>query len=128
MGLVVYKNYFFTFNNLKGGFYKGPLISPTKEYTANAYYKVYGGAAGGVIIWENVTYNNDENNVQTIYYSEAKSNFSMEWIDKNTLFIQNEEPRYLNSNRSVRLEIGKEIYHETGLACKSWLVKKIENS
>jgi Family of unknown function (DUF5412) len=120
IGLYIYANFFFTFDNLEGEFYTGPVNSPTEKYTANAYYMTYGGAAGGVNIWIEITYNDK---IETIYYSDAKSYFYMEWRDENTLYIINEEPEYPNSNRSIELEIGKEIYHESGVACQSWLMK-----
>lgn len=124
--IYVSETYFFTFseidkeNSQKG---PGPVTSPTDEYTANAYYEPYGGAAGGVNVWVEVTNNKEDNKVHTVYYSDAKSNFSMKWVDKDTLFILNNEPEYPNSNRSMELEIGKEIYDETGLACRSLIMK-----
>ncbi|MGY3186698.1 DUF5412 family protein [Lysinibacillus sp. TE18511] len=124
--IYTYEMYFFTFSEIDREFIQngpGPVVSPTEEYTANAYYEPYGGAAGGVNVWVEITKNNEKNKVQTVYYSDAKSNFSMEWMDENTLYILNDEPDYPNSNRSIELEIGKEIYHENGLACKSLLMK-----
>ncbi|MFJ7737699.1 hypothetical protein ACIQ2D_15400 [Lysinibacillus sp. NPDC097287] len=47
----------------------------------------------------------------------------MEWTGENTLYIKNEDPEYPNSNRSIELEIGKEIYHDSGLACQNWLME-----
>lgn len=85
----------------------------------------YGGAAGGVNIWVDITYHDKSDKVQTVYYSDAKSNFSMMWNDDDTLYIRNEEPNFPNSNRSIELKIGKEIYHESGLACRSWLMKDV---
>ncbi len=122
-GLFVYMNYFYTFNNLEGEFYKGSVNSPTEQYSANAYYMTYGGAAGGVNLWVEITYHDENDKIETVYYSDAKSYFSMEWKDENTLHIINEEPKYPNSNRSIKLEIGREIYHDSGLACQSWLMK-----
>lgn len=124
--IYAYEMYFFTFSEIDREFIQkgpGPEISPTEKYTANAYYEPYGGAAGGVNVWVEIKNNNEENKVQTVYYSDAKSNFSMEWMDENTLYILNDEPDYPSSNRSIELEIGKEIYHEKGLACKSLLMK-----
>ncbi|MDC3424500.1 DUF5412 domain-containing protein [Aquibacillus sp. 3ASR75-11] len=124
--IYIYETYFFTFSEIDREFIQqgpGPVTSPIEEYTANAYYEPYGGAAGGVNVWVEITNNNEKNKVQTVYYSDAKSNFSMEWMDEDTLYIQNDEPDYPNSNRSIELEIGKEIYHENGLACKSLLMK-----
>ncbi|GAF07841.1 DUF5412 family protein [Paenibacillus pini] len=121
--LFLYQQYFFTFNKLEGELYKGPLNSPNGKYTANAYYMTYGGAAGGVNLWVEITYNNENDKKKTIYYSEAKSNFSMEWKNEDTLNIVNVEPKYPNSNGSIELEVAKEIYDENGLACKSLLMK-----
>ena len=123
LGVFLYTNYLFTFDNQEGQFYKGPVNSPTEKYTANAYFINYGGAAGGVNVRVEVTNHNEKDNNKTVYYSDAKSDFSMEWEGENTLFIKNDDPEYPNSNRSIELEIGKEIYHESGLACKSWLMK-----
>ncbi|WP_234978352.1 DUF5412 family protein [Bacillus tuaregi] len=124
--IYLYVMYFFTFNKINRDFTQkgpGPVTSPTEEYTANAYYELYGGAAGGVNVWVEITSNYKKNKVQTVYYSDAKSDFSMEWLDEDTLSIQNDEPDDPHSNRSIQLEIGKEIYHENGLACKSLLLK-----
>lgn len=123
LGIFVYTNYFFSFDNLEGEFYKGPVNSPTEKYTANAYFINYGGAAGGVNLRVEITYNKENDTSKTIYYSDAKSDFSMEWKNENTLYIKNEDPEYPNSNRSIELEVGKEIYHDSGLACQSWLMK-----
>jgi energy-coupling factor transporter transmembrane protein EcfT len=124
--IYIYETYFYTFSEIDREFIQkgpGPVTSATKKYTANAYFEPYGGAAGGVNVWVEITDNNENNKVQTVYYSDAKSNFSMEWVDEDTLYILNDEPDYPNSNRSIALKIGKEIYHENGLACKSFLMK-----
>ncbi|SDN87643.1 DUF5412 family protein [Bacillus sp. OK048] len=124
--IYIYEMYFFTFSEIDREYTQngpGPVTSPTEKYTANAFYEPYGGAAGGVNVWVEITYNNEENKVKTVYYGDAKRNFSMEWMDEDTLHILNDEPEYPNSNRSIKLEIGKEIYHENGLACKSLLLK-----
>lgn len=122
-GIFVYINYFFTFDHLKGESIWFPVGSPTQEYTANAFAKPYGGAAGGVKIWVNVTYHQEDDRIQTVYYSEATGDFSMDWIKDDVLSITNETPNYPGTDRSIELEIGKEIYHETGLACTSLLMK-----
>ncbi|MDI2588568.1 DUF5412 family protein [Psychrobacillus sp. NEAU-3TGS] len=124
--IYIYEMYFFTFSEIDREFTQkgpGPIISPNEVYTASAYYEPYGGAAGGVNVWVEITNNKENYKVQTVYYSDAKSDFSMEWIDENTLNILNDEPDYPFSNRSIELEIGKEIYHENGLACISLLMK-----
>ena len=124
--IYIYETYFFTFSEIDREYTQkgpGPVTSPTEKYTANAYYELYGGAAGGVNVWVEITYNSDNNKVQTVYYADAKDNFSMEWLDEDTLYILNDDPDFPNSNRSIKLDIGKEIYHENGLACKSLLMK-----
>lgn len=122
----MYQVYFFTFSDIDREHAQngpGPITSPTEKYTAHAFYEPYGGAAGGVNVWVEITYNNQGNKAETVYYGDAKSDFSMEWIDKDTLYILNDEPEFPNANRNIELEIGKEIYHENGLACKSLLMK-----
>ena len=124
--IYIYETYFFTFSEIDREYTQkgpGPVTSPTEKYTANAYYELYGGAAGGVNVWVEITYNSDNNKVRTVYYADAKDNISMEWLDENTLYILNDNPDFPNSNRSIKLDIGKEIYHENGLACKSLLMK-----
>nr|WP_275669561.1 DUF5412 family protein [Metabacillus litoralis] len=122
----MYETYFFTFSEInRESIQKGPglVISPTEEYTANAFYEPHGGAAGGVNLMVEITTNNEKHKGQVVYYSDAKSNFAMEWLNEDTLYILNDEPDVPNSNRSIELEIGKEIYHRNGLACKSLLMK-----
>lgn len=124
--IYVYEVYFFTFSEIDRKYIQeglGPVTSPTEKYTVHAYYEPYGGAAGGVNVWVEVTYNDEESKVQTVYYADAKTDFSLQWLDEDTLYILNNEPDFPDSNRSIQLEIGKEIYHETGLACKSLLMK-----
>ena len=124
--IYTYETYFFTFSEIDREYAQkgpGPVTSPTEKYTANAYYELYGGAAGGVNVWVEITYNSDNNKVRTVYYADAKDNFSMEWLEEDTLYILNDDPDFPNSNRSIKLDIGKEIYHENGLACKSLLMK-----
>ncbi|WP_252183696.1 DUF5412 family protein [Rossellomorea vietnamensis] len=124
--IYIYEAYFFTFDQInKESMQKGPgpVTSPTDAYTADAYYEPYGGAAGGVNVWVEVTYNNEDHKVQTVYYGDAKSTFNMDWLDEDTLQIQNLDPDYPDSDRSINLRIGKDIYHEFGLACQSILMK-----
>lgn len=121
---VGYRKYFFTLDHLgQGTYFKGPVDSPSGKYTADSYYKNYGGAAGGAYVWVQIT-NKENGKVRTIYYSDGKSNFAMEWKDENTIFIKNDEgPEYPDSERNIELEIGKEIYDEKGRACDSWRMK-----
>jgi len=121
--LFVYNKYTYSFEYTDGEFFKGPLKSPTGKYTANAYYQTYGGAAGGVNVWVNITFNNEKKKIKTVYYSDAKSNFWMQWKGKETLFINNDEPDLPSENRSIELKIGKEIYDSSGAVCSSWKMK-----
>ena len=121
--LFVYNKYTYTFEFNDGEFYKGPVTSPTGEYTANAYYKTYGGAAGGVNIWVEITYNNEKDKIKTIYYAPGKSYFSMKWVDEDTLHIINRATGVPSEDRSIQLQIGKEIYDDSGAACNSILMK-----
>ena len=123
--IYIYQTYFFTFSSIDRESAQegpGPVTSSTEKYTADAFYEPYGGAAGGVNVWVEITYNH-MNKDETIYYADAKSNFSMEWVAEDTLYILNDNSDDPNSDRSIELEIGKEIFHENGLACKSLLMK-----
>lgn len=111
---VIYNTAFFTFDNLEGDYYEGPVESPTGKYSANAFNKTYGGAAGGVNLWVEIT-NHDDSSTKVVYHSEAQRNFSMEWKDGNTLFIRNEVPGYPSSTNSVKLNVEKETYFAGGL-------------
>ncbi|WP_331712025.1 DUF5412 family protein [Bacillus sp. SJS] len=124
-GFFLYQTYFFTFNKIdrqntqKG---PGPISSPSEKYTANAFYELYGGAAGGVNVWVEITENNEAGNIKTIYYSDAKDDFSMKWLDEDTLYILNDNPEYPDSDRSIKLNVDNEIYDENGRACQSLLM------
>ncbi|MBE1555572.1 DUF5412 family protein [Sporosarcina limicola] len=76
--LFVYMNYFFTFDNLEGEFYIGPVNSPTEQYTANAYYMTYGGAAGGVNLWVEITAIDEKDKIETVYYSGGPSSVAFQ--------------------------------------------------
>lgn len=120
--LFVYQKYTYTFKFNNGEFFIGPVESPNGKYSANSYYKTYGGAAGGVNVWVEVT-EGKGNKIRTIYYAPGKSDFSIYWVDDKILNITNEAPGFPNENRSIELTIGKEIYDESGAACVSWVMK-----
>ncbi|PQD94414.1 hypothetical protein CYL18_14460 [Pradoshia eiseniae] len=117
--IYIYQTYFFTFDRIdresmqKG---PGPIASPTGRYTADAFYELYGGAAGGVNVWVEVTDHNNQDRTKTIYYSNANSHIGMEWKDEDVLFIQNEDS---SNTKSMELNVKEAIYHGTGLACRS---------
>ncbi|NHM34078.1 DUF5412 family protein [Neobacillus terrae] len=121
--LFVYQKFAYTFEFNKGEFFVGPVQSPNGKYKANSYYKTYGGAAGGVDVWIEIT-NIDTDKVRTIYYAPGKSNFSMKWIGDDTIYITNEAPGIPSEDRNIELTIGEEIYDESGAACDSWVMKR----
>ncbi len=91
----------------------------------NAYYKTYGGAAGGVNVWVEITYNEEDDKTKTIYYAPGKSHFTMKWLDNDTLNIINRTSQVPSEDRSVKLQVGKEIYDESGAACNSLIMKAV---
>ncbi|MFC7365429.1 MULTISPECIES: DUF5412 family protein [Bhargavaea] len=126
IGLSIYETQFHPFDRSGGESYMEPLDSPSGRYTASAYYRPYGGAAGGVTVWVDVT--GDGGKPKTVYYAEANSRFDVQWTDEGLLSVTYEEPGYPDSDRSVELKVGKEIYNDTGKACGTLLVKmKYEN-
>lgn len=121
IGLTVYEAHLHPFDTSGGAVYADPLDSPSGRYTASAFHRPYGGAAGGVTVWVDVA--EDGGKAETVYYAEANSRFGVHWSDDGLLSITNEEPDDLDASRSVELEVGKEIYHDTGKACGSFLMK-----
>ena len=121
--IYIYQTYFFTFDRIDRKSMQqgpGPMASPTGRYTADAFYELYGGAAGGVNVWIEVTDHNNHDKTKTIYYSNANAEIEMEWTDEDVLFIQNEDS---SNTKSMELNVKKEIYHDAGLACRSLVMK-----
>jgi hypothetical protein len=123
--VVSYRTIFFSFDRLEEGtYYKGPFESPEGKYTADSYYKTYGGAAGGVKIWVEVT-NEENKESQIVYYGSGKSNFDVKWEGEHTIFIKNNEgPAFPEADSSIALEVGEEVYDGSGRACDSWVMKE----
>ncbi|WP_394582281.1 DUF5412 family protein [Cytobacillus firmus] len=97
--MLVYEKFTYTceFNN--GEFFVGPVESSNGKYTANSYNKTYSGAAGGVNVWVEIT-EGTSNKGRTIYYAPGKRNFSMDWVDDETLNITNGAPGASKDNRA----------------------------
>lgn len=120
--IYVYEVYFFTFETIDKSYMQdgpGPVLSADGAYSASAYFEPYGGAAGGVNVWVEVTKLNDDDKKKVIYYSDANDNILLDWVDEKTIFITNAGPY----NNSVKLNVEQDIYHDRGLACRSWLMK-----
>ncbi|WP_274310184.1 DUF5412 family protein [Solibacillus daqui] len=125
LAIFVYIQYFFTFaligkEHMQIG--AGPVLSPSENYAAQVYYEPYGGVLGGVNVWVEVT-DNEKQTTKIVYYADAKNQVTLQWIDETSLFINNEDQTYTDSNRSIQLNIEREIYHENGLACQSLLLR-----
>lgn len=108
--IVNYSNYSFQHDN--GEIYGRAIYSPDKTQYAQMYSKAYGGAAGGVNVYITIV-NKDKK--ENIYYSDAKENLNVNWLDNNTISITNSSN---DENRNIALIIGKEIYDDSGKACK----------
>ncbi|MTD31360.1 DUF5412 family protein [Planomicrobium sp. YIM 101495] len=127
MGLAIwftYSKYAYPFEFKNGEFYAGPVYSLDGEYAAKAYYRAYGGAAGGVDIWVEVAPEAEPGETKTVYYAPGNSHFSMEWLDERNLRIVNNTLGSPESDRTVELQVGEEIYDESGAACDSLLLKR----
>lgn len=120
LSFLLYKSlsYEFTFEN---GVKDKELLAPSGDYTAQIYYLYYGGAAGGVNVYVNIISHTENNVESTVYYSDAKSDFRIDWTDNNKLYVKNVSG---NENRSILLTIGKDIYDETGKACSNYKISK----
>ena len=88
--IYIYEVYFFTFDDIDKEYIQngpGPVLSPTGDYTANAYYEPYGGAAGGVNMWVEITKHLESDNKKVIYYSTANDSIQIEWVNEKTLLV-----------------------------------------
>ena len=120
--LYLVNNHFtYDFHYTKGEKDGQLVTSPNGSYSAQVYYQYYGGAAGGVNTFVNVTFHLEDNVERTIYFSDAKSQVYVSWIEEDVLNIRNLDEY---ADRSVALEVGKEIYDEHGGACGTYKVKK----
>lgn len=115
-------NYFtYDFNTIKGEKDGEAVTSPNGTYSAQIYYQYYGGAAGGVNVFINVISHLENNIEQTVYFSDAKSNLQLNWLEEDVLAIKNFDEY---EDRSIELIVGKEIYDESGKACRTYNIKK----
>lgn len=122
--LVGYQRYFYRFPelNIKNAtLFEGPVKSPDSQSNARAYFINYGGAAGGVLYLVEVEH------IQTgkkkvVYSSNHKDSFAIAWKDSSILNIKNESTKY-NEYRNIELNVHKDIYEESGRACRSLRLK-----
>ena len=121
--LSVVRGYFFTFNDIEAEFYEEPVVSPNGNYTARTFYEYYGGAAGGVNAVVEITDHTEDDTKHIIYYADAQNAVRLSWQDEQTLYISNENINFPDGSRSITLVVTDEIYHDTGRACRSWLLK-----
>lgn len=121
--LSLARGYFFTFNGIEAEFYEEPVVSPNGKYTARTFYEYYGGAAGGVNAVVEITDHTKDDNVRVIYYADAQNTVRLHWEGEETLYISNQNFNFPDGNRSVTLNITSDIYHDIGVACRSWLLK-----
>ncbi|WP_052339339.1 DUF5412 family protein [Gorillibacterium massiliense] len=122
LGLVGYHRYFYTFEPINpANVVTGPIISPDGKYSATAFYKPYGGAAGGVTYYVQIE-EMKTGGKKTIYASEHKYLFTLKWTGPDILAITNKSPEY-HVDRSAELHVETEIYEESGAACRSFLLK-----
>lgn len=119
------KGYLFTFNGIQEAYHEDPVVSPNSAYSAKVSYEYYGGAAGGVNAVVEITDHSQQDLTKTVYYAAAQSEVSVEWgaEDPEILFISNKNIRFPNDDRSIQLNVTNDIYHDTGRACRSILLK-----
>lgn len=116
----IYNYFTYDFTHFDGEKDGKVLTSPDGSYSAQVYYQNYGGAAGGVNMFVNVIFHLEENIERTVYFSDAKGNVLINWLDGNILSITNYND-YVN--RNINLIVGEEIYDEFGSACSHYKMK-----
>lgn len=121
--LSMVRGYFFTFNGIDAEFYEDPVASPNGNYSARTFYEYYGGAAGGVNAVVEIIDHTKDDTERIIYYADAQNVVRLSWQDEQTLYISNENIHFPDGSRNVTLNIINDIYHDTGRACRSLLLK-----
>lgn len=117
-------NYFFSFDSINRAYIQQEpraVLSPSKQYEAQINYELYGGAAGGVNVFVEVT-DLHTNTTKVIYLADAQSTISVAWIDETQLHVKNLS---VSDDFSITLNVTEDIYHQNGLACKSLLMKNL---
>ena len=126
LAIVAGTNLFYTFDTIdRNHTQPGPpaITSPDGRYEAEATYELYGGVLGGVNVWVDVV-NTETRVTKTIYYAGAVDQVELEWLDEETLSIQNESIGEYGRDFNVALNVETEIFHDQGKACWSLLMKK----
>lgn len=122
IGYHTYSKYTYNMHTNEQGILYKKVISPNKNYIAKAYGFPYGGAAGGVNVRVDIV-STTRHYKKTIYYSHLYSNFNMRWLNNKTLHIENKSGSLKDPNRSITLNVFKQIYDEKGTACVSLVMK-----
>ena len=118
---LVYQHFTYEFSHVGDTKEGSPVLSPNKKYSAQIYYENYGGAAGGINLIVNLINHQKNDEERTIYFSDAKGNVTISWVNSNTLSITNYDEY---ENRNVELLVEKQIYDEHGGACGAYKIKK----
>lgn len=117
---VFYRQQTYDFLYTKGTPFDSPIESPDGAYSAQAFYRTYGGAAGGVMLFVNITEHQHEDTIRTIYYGQTHHTPTITWKDNRTLMIKN--PSY-----DAVLNVTTDVYDSTGRACRVIKIKKKYN-
>lgn len=126
LAIVAGTNLFYTFDTIdRNHTQPGPpaITSPDGRYEAEATYELYGGVLGGVNVWVDVV-NTETRVTKTIYYADAVDQVKLEWLDEQTLSIQNKSMGEHGRDYNADLHVETEIFHDQGRACWSLLMKK----
>ena len=118
---LVYSHFTYDFYYTNGENDGNVITSPNKVYSAQVYYQNYGGAAGGVNLFVNVIFHLENDIERTIYFSDAKGNVQLNWLDDELLLITNYNEY---EDRSIELVVLNEIYDEQGGACNTYKIKR----
>lgn len=118
---VFYRQQTNDFGYTEGTPFDAPLASPNGEYSAQAFYRYYGGAAGGTMMFVNITDHRHEDAVRTIYYEQTHHTPTISWADNRTLAITNPSDY---ENYDAVLDVTTDVYDATGRACRAYKIKK----
>ena len=125
LSFVIYQQYFYTFEKIdRDPLIRaiGPIVSEGQNYAAEAYYEPDASTPNHKNIWIEIE-NKQTKERKVVYYGSAKNYVQLSWLENGKLAVFNANDPTAK-NQFIELDVENEIYDESGLACKSIIVRK----
>jgi|GEM_PF-3139885 hypothetical protein len=104
----------YIFHYTEGLPFNPPITTQDGAYSAQAFYITWGGAAGGVSMYVNVTDHRQQDSLRTVYYADTHTEPNISWTDNHTLLIENHDEY---NNFDATADVSTDVYDSSGRAC-----------